>query len=182
MEEAKEFTVKFSANSATMVDSEHATKEVKPWFDFSKKIGKPPMPDSDSENEDEEVKNLKKMKMESVHAISDRVRTQQDHFIKKYEEIKDKIDKDYGLGNGDYEIFESVSELAPERKPFDEEQRQAIQKLVDSIVFFIDLLYQNKPYQRFFVLETIARVPYFSYISCLHFLETVGQLKQDNKW
>lgn len=49
-----------------------------------------------------------------------------------------------------------------------------MKKLVDYIVFLIDLLYEKKPYQRFYVLETIARVPYFSYISCLHYLETIG--------
>ena len=41
-------------------------------------------------------------------------------------------------------------------------------------MFLIDLLYEEKPYARFYVLETIARVPYFSYISCLHYLETIG--------
>ena len=49
-----------------------------------------------------------------------------------------------------------------------------IKQLVDQLVFLIDLIYKNKPYQRFYVLETIARVPYFSYISCLHYLETRG--------
>ena len=50
-----------------------------------------------------------------------------------------------------------------------------IKQLVDKLVFLIDLIYKNKPYQRFFrLLETIARVPYFSNISCLHYLETIG--------
>ena len=46
--------------------------------------------------------------------------------------------------------------------------------LVDSLVLVIDAIYKDKPYQRFYVLETVARVPYFSYISCLHYLETIG--------
>lgn len=48
-------------------------------------------------------------------------------------------------------------------------------KLVDALVVVIDALYKDKPYQRFYVLETVARVPYFSYISALHYLETIGQ-------
>ena len=54
-------------------------------------------------------------------------------------------------------------------------------KLVDFLVQVIDILYKNKPYQRFYVLETVARVPYFSYISCLHFLETIG-FKENIGW
>ena len=54
-------------------------------------------------------------------------------------------------------------------------------KLVDFLVQVIDILYKDKPYQRFYVLETVARVPYFSYISCLHFLETIG-FKENIGW
>eukprot|EP00898_Chlorokybus_atmophyticus_P008718 jgi/Chlat1/8848/Chrsp91S08152 len=38
----------------------------------------------------------------------------------------------------------------------------------------LDLLYNGKPIQRFWVLETVARIPYFSYISMLHLYETLG--------
>ena len=91
-----------------------------------------------------------------------------------YTDIKTKVEKDYGKGNGDYEIYDDLYELVPDRKPVNTEAVAAITKLVDYIVFLIDLLYKDKPYARFYVLETIARVPYFSYISCLHYLETIG--------
>lgn len=93
-----------------------------------------------------------------------------------YGEIQAKIEKGYGKGNGDYELFDkdNLYELVPDRLPIDEDEAALVKKLVDYIVFLIDLLYDDKPYQRFYVLETIARVPYFSYISALHYLETIG--------
>jgi len=38
----------------------------------------------------------------------------------------------------------------------------------------IDVIYAGRDFQRFYVLETIARVPYFSYLSCLHLYESLG--------
>ncbi len=49
-----------------------------------------------------------------------------------------------------------------------------IRSLVSILVFVTDVLYRNRPYQRFYVLETIARVPYFAYLSVLHLYETLG--------
>ncbi len=46
--------------------------------------------------------------------------------------------------------------------------------LVGVLVLVIDTLYGKRPYQRFYVLETVARVPYFSYLSVLHLYETLG--------
>ena len=46
--------------------------------------------------------------------------------------------------------------------------------LVNCLVFVIDKLYKKRPYARFYVLETVARVPYFSYLSVLHLYETLG--------
>lgn len=45
----------------------------------------------------------------------------------------------------------------------------------------IDLLYPNNPINRFWFLETVARMPYFSYVSILHFYETMGWWSIDNK-
>eukprot|EP00271_Cylindrocystis_brebissonii_P008869 TRINITY_DN23398_c0_g1_i1.p1 TRINITY_DN23398_c0_g1~~TRINITY_DN23398_c0_g1_i1.p1 ORF type:complete len:390 (-),score=38.31 TRINITY_DN23398_c0_g1_i1:988-2157(-) len=42
------------------------------------------------------------------------------------------------------------------------------------VVSLLDLLYSNRPYARFYVLETIARVPYFAFMSVLHMYETFG--------
>ncbi len=49
-----------------------------------------------------------------------------------------------------------------------------IRLLVSVLAFVINILYRNRPYPRFFVLETVARVPYFSYLSVLHLYETLG--------
>ena len=51
--------------------------------------------------------------------------------------------------------------------------------LVDTVYQLICFLYPVKgvprDYARFFVLETVARVPYFAYLSVMHFRETFGQ-------
>lgn len=46
--------------------------------------------------------------------------------------------------------------------------------LVGILVFVINKVYANRPYPRFYVLETVARIPYFSYLSVLHLYETLG--------
>ncbi|GAA6617140.1 alternative oxidase [Scytonema sp. NUACC26] len=49
-----------------------------------------------------------------------------------------------------------------------------IRLIVSFFVFIVDIVYGNRSYARFYVLETIARVPYFSYLSVLHLYETLG--------
>ncbi len=49
-----------------------------------------------------------------------------------------------------------------------------IRLLVGFLVLVINNLYRNRPYPRFYVLETVARVPYFAYMSVLHLYETLG--------
>lgn len=49
-----------------------------------------------------------------------------------------------------------------------------IRVLVGVLVFVINTVYRDRPYPRFYVLETVARVPYFSYLSVLHLYETLG--------
>jgi ubiquinol oxidase len=49
-----------------------------------------------------------------------------------------------------------------------------IRALVSILVFVINVVYANRPYPRYYVLETVARVPYFSYLSVLHLYETLG--------
>ncbi|NJN76683.1 MAG: plastoquinol terminal oxidase [Synechococcaceae cyanobacterium RL_1_2] len=49
-----------------------------------------------------------------------------------------------------------------------------INLLVNVLVFVINKVYAKRPYPRFYVLETVARVPYFSYLSVLHLYETLG--------
>ncbi|KAH7569403.1 hypothetical protein ACOSP7_012799 [Xanthoceras sorbifolium] len=46
--------------------------------------------------------------------------------------------------------------------------------LTDSVIKILDTLYHDRDYARFFVLETIARVPYFAFMSVLHMYESFG--------
>ena len=41
-------------------------------------------------------------------------------------------------------------------------------------VTIIDFLYQGRDFQRFWVLEEIARAPYFAFLSVLHLRESLG--------
>ncbi len=41
-------------------------------------------------------------------------------------------------------------------------------------IAIIDYLYRGRDYQRFWVLEEIARAPYFAFLSVLHFRESMG--------
>ena len=49
-----------------------------------------------------------------------------------------------------------------------------IKLLVEVLVWLIDRMYGDRPYSRFYVLETVARVPYFSFLSVLHLYESLG--------
>ena len=52
---------------------------------------------------------------------------------------------------------------------------QTINRFVlDITVAILDFLYQGREYQRFWVLEEIARAPYFAFLSVLHFRESMG--------
>ncbi|CAI6012312.1 unnamed protein product [Closterium sp. NIES-65] len=42
------------------------------------------------------------------------------------------------------------------------------------LCWMLDVIFYNRPIQRFWFLETVARMPYFSYISMLHLYETLG--------
>lgn len=44
----------------------------------------------------------------------------------------------------------------------------------DVLCWFIDVVFEDRPIQRFWFLETVARMPYFSYMSVLHLYETLG--------
>ena len=41
-------------------------------------------------------------------------------------------------------------------------------------VAILDFLYKGRDYRRFWVLEEIARAPYFAFLSVLHFRESMG--------
>ena len=46
--------------------------------------------------------------------------------------------------------------------------------VLDHTVSVIDRLYKGRDYQRFWVLEEIARAPYFAFLSVLHLRESLG--------
>ena len=48
-------------------------------------------------------------------------------------------------------------------------------------ITIIDFLYRDLPIQRFWVLETIARAPYFAFLSVLHLRESLG-LRTDSHY
>ena len=45
---------------------------------------------------------------------------------------------------------------------------------LDITVTILDFLYKGRDYPRFWVLEEIARAPYFAFLSVLHFRESMG--------
>jgi hypothetical protein len=46
--------------------------------------------------------------------------------------------------------------------------------ILNLTISIIDYLYRGRDYQRFWVLEEIARAPYFAFLSVLHFRESMG--------
>jgi len=47
-------------------------------------------------------------------------------------------------------------------------------KLYDIGCYILDSVFDQRPMERFWFLETIARVPYFTYVSMLHLYESLG--------
>ena len=52
--------------------------------------------------------------------------------------------------------------------------KQLNSSVLNVTVAILDFLYRNRPAQRFWVLEVIARAPYFAFISVLHLRESLG--------
>lgn len=49
-----------------------------------------------------------------------------------------------------------------------------VRKVYQISCHMLDLRFEGRPIPRFWVLETVARMPYFAYSSCLHLLATLG--------
>ena len=47
------------------------------------------------------------------------------------------------------------------------------------VTFGLDMIFNEKPIERFWFLENVARMPYFSYVACIHFYETIGVWSPD---
>lgn len=54
------------------------------------------------------------------------------------------------------------------------------QFILKSTLLAIDRLYRGRDYQRFWVLEEIARAPYFAFLSVLHLRESLGLRGSDH--
>lgn len=74
--------------------------------------------------------------IESVDKISAHAQKQQDEFKAMYKDIHDKIEKDYGEGNGDYELYDECNlyELVPERLPVNKVSSLIVKGLVGALV------------------------------------------------
>ena len=59
-------------------------------------------------------------------------------------------------------------------KPVVKLEKRINKVVVKSAVNVIDRIYKDRDYARFYVLETVARVPYFSFVSVLHLYESLG--------
>ena len=75
-------------------------------------------------------------------------------------------------------ITQTPKEVNSDPKRMDEGIFKFNKQLIDTVYNIICFLYpvrgNDRDFARFFVLETVARVPYFAYLSCLHLQETFG--------
>lgn len=55
-----------------------------------------------------------------------------------------------------------------------------IRFLVNLLEFILKSFYQDRWYPRFYVLETISRVPYFAYLSVLHLYESLSYWRKSD--
>jgi ubiquinol oxidase len=58
--------------------------------------------------------------------------------------------------------------------------KKMMRLLVNVLEFLLRIFYQDRYYARFYVLETIARVPYFAYVSVLHLYESLGYRRKSD--
>jgi Alternative oxidase len=68
-------------------------------------------------------------------------------------------------------------------KPLDSDTPERNRQLIHAVKSFLfDVIYSGpgleRHYARFYALETIARIPYFAYLSVLHLMETLGRWRQ----
>jgi ubiquinol oxidase len=70
-------------------------------------------------------------------------------------------------------------------RPLDDDTKERNKQLVNTLKSLLfDYLFSGdsieRSYARFYALETIARMPYFSYLSVLHLFETLGKWRKAN--
>lgn len=79
------------------------------------------------------------------------------------------------LSNADVEAAEKRREAAGGRV----DAHPVSRALYDLGCAFLDTLFDERPIQRFWFLEIVARIPYFSYVSMLHLYESFGWLRSN---
>lgn len=57
----------------------------------------------------------------------------------------------------------------------------SMQGIYFALCVLLDVLYAEKPIAKFWVLETVARMPYFAYLSVLHLYESLGLWRQGSE-
>ena len=73
------------------------------------------------------------------------------------------------------ETVEAAAAVGDERDGDLDQRLFALNKaLINTVKGAIDVIYKDNDFARFYVLETVARVPYFAYLSVLHLRETFG--------
>lgn len=77
----------------------------------------------------------------------------------------------FTLSNEDVKEAERRREARP---GFKVESNPVVRALYEVGCFVLDELFDERPISRFWFLETIARIPYFSYVSMLHLYESFG--------
>lgn len=71
-------------------------------------------------------------------------------------------------------IWERERQRAPVDAP------QPLMIIYNIVCHMLDVVYAGRPIERFWFLETIARMPYFSYVAVLHLYETLGWWELDS--
>ncbi|CAN0855846.1 Ubiquinol oxidase 4, chloroplastic/chromoplastic [Linum grandiflorum] len=86
---------------------------------------------------------------------------------------KTTFDQQESRGGGGGDSEEDPPQTAFEQSVIKIEQSINV-FLTDTVIKILDTFYHDRDYARFYVLETIARVPYFAFISVLHLYESFG--------
>jgi len=71
-------------------------------------------------------------------------------------------------------IIDAIKGTEDEVEPLPENLLEFNKFVINTVKGAIDVIYAGRDFQRFYVLETVARVPYFAYMSVLHLLESFG--------